>query len=77
MSRDIVEPEEGLLYPMRRDNPGKKFYLAWEGLICEDMKRTHLPDVLRALENMEHIIKVPEVIRIPAFKAVQKMLEIY
>ena len=72
----IVGTEEGLLYPMRRDNPGKKFYLAWEGLICEDMKRTHLPDVLRALENMEHIIKVPEVIRIPAFKAVQKMLEI-
>jgi quinolinate synthase len=40
------------------------------------MKRTHLPDVLRALENMEHIIKVPETIRIPAFKAIQKMLEI-
>jgi quinolinate synthase len=73
----IVGTEEGLLYPMRRDNPGKKFYLAWEGLMCEDMKRTHLTDVLRALENMEHVIKVPEAVRIPAFKAVNKMLEIF
>lgn len=72
----IVGTEEGLLYPLRRDNPDKKFYLAWEGLLCEDMKRTRLSDVLRAFENMEHIIKVPEAARVPAFKAVKRMLEI-
>ncbi|MFV9690300.1 MAG: quinolinate synthase NadA [Desulfobacteria bacterium] len=72
----IVGTEEGLLYPMRRDNPHKRFYLAWEGLVCQDMKRTRIADVLRSLENMEHVIKVPETIRIPAFKAVRRMLDL-
>ncbi|MFH1075648.1 MAG: quinolinate synthase NadA [Pseudomonadota bacterium] len=70
----IVGTEEGLLYPLRRDNPDKQFFLAWDGLICEEMKRTRIEDVLAALENMQHVISVPEDVRDKAFMAVDRML---
>jgi quinolinate synthase len=40
------------------------------------MKRTKLESVLRALEKMEHVIKVPEDIRVKAKRALDRMLEI-
>jgi quinolinate synthase len=40
------------------------------------MKRTHLEDVIRALEQKKHRVTVPDDVRKDAKKALDKMLEI-
>ena len=35
-------------------------------MVCPNMKKTMLTSVLRALKEMNHVIKVPEEIRVPA-----------
>jgi quinolinate synthase len=72
----IVGTEEGLLYPLQKENPNKSFYKVSEFMVCEDMKRTKLEDVLRAITTMEPEVKVPEETRIPASRAVERMLDI-
>ncbi len=72
----IVGTEQGILYPMRKANPDKKFYPASEKMICRDMKKITPQDVLNSLENMSGKVKVPEEIRIPALKAVERMIEL-
>ncbi len=72
----LIGTEEGLLHRLRKDNPDKQFFVLNKQMVCPNMKRTKLESVLRALENMEHVIKVPEEIRIPAKRALDRMLEI-
>ena len=45
-------------------------------MACADMKKIGLEDIAESLEKMKGIIKVPENIRLPALKAVQKMIEL-
>lgn len=77
-SRDsfIVGTERGILYPMQKQNPDKKFYPASRKMICPDMKKTTLPHVLRALETLQPRITVPEETRQRALVAVERMLSI-
>lgn len=72
----IIGTEMGMLYRLRQDNPGKKFYLPTNGLLCESMKLTTLGWVAYSLEFMVHEVKVPEDIRKRAQKAVSRMLGI-
>jgi quinolinate synthase len=70
----IIGTEQGILYPMQKANPEKQFYPASKKMICRNMKKIQLADVLRCLETMEGEVKVPEEIRIPALEAVEKMI---
>lgn len=72
----IVGTEIGLLYPLKKTNPDKAFYPASTKMLCKNMKKISLEDVLRSLEFMEGEVKVPENIRQPAFKAVQRMIDL-
>ena len=72
----IVGTEEGLIYPLHKANPNKAFYSVSEFMMCEDMKRTTLDDVLKAITTMTHEVKVSEDVRKLAISAVQRMLEI-
>ncbi len=73
----IIGTEIGLLYPLSKENPGKKFYHpAPEKMICPSMKKIRLEDVLQSLEALEFEVIVPEDIRIKAYHAVKRMLEI-
>ena len=72
----IVGTEVGLLYPLKMQNSDAEFYPASEKMLCRDMKKITLNDVARSLEFMEGEVKVPETIRRPALKAVQKMLDL-
>ena len=72
----IVGTEVGLIYPLKKANPDKAFYPASNKMLCEDMKKISLEDVARSLEYMEGEVKVPESVRQPAFKAVQKMVDL-
>ncbi len=72
----IIGTEAGILHPLKKANPGKEFYPASNNMICEDMKKITLDDIARSLEFMEGEVKVPEDIRQPALKAVQRMIDV-
>jgi quinolinate synthase len=72
----IVGTEVGMLYPIRKASPGKTFYPASEAMVCQDMKRISLEDIVRSLETMHGEVRVPEEIRVPALSAVRRMIEL-
>jgi quinolinate synthase len=45
-------------------------------MTCEDMKKITLADIKAALTEMKNVVKVPEDVRIPAKKALERMLAI-
>jgi quinolinate synthase len=72
----IVGTELGILHRMRKENPEKTFYPLRNDMICPNMKKTTLNSVLRVLKENVNIIKVPEIIRVPAKRALDRMLEL-
>lgn len=72
----IVGTEVGLLHRLKKENPGKTFIPATEYAVCPNMKMTTLQSIIRALERKEHVIKVPDEIRIKAKRALDRMLEV-
>jgi quinolinate synthase len=72
----IIGTEAGILYRLRRESPGKQFILASPALFCPNMKLTSLEDIHDALSTMAPVVKVPEKIRIPAKRALDRMLAI-
>jgi quinolinate synthase len=70
----IIGTEEGLLHRLRKESPDKKFYLVSNEMVCPNMKRTKLESVVAAMEKMQYVIKVPEDIRVPAKRALDRML---
>jgi quinolinate synthase len=72
----IVGTEIGLLYRLRKENPDKVFYPLREDMVCPEMKKTTLKSLYRALKEDTYIIKLSDEIRIPAKKALDRMLEI-
>ncbi|GFO68764.1 quinolinate synthase A [Geomonas limicola] len=74
--RFIIGTEAGILWRLKRENPDKEFILASPALVCPNMKLTSLEDVLEALTTMQPVVKVPEEIRVPAKRALERMLAI-
>ncbi|MCK4326344.1 quinolinate synthase NadA [bacterium] len=72
----IIGTEMGLVYRLQKENPHKKFYLATEKLICPDMKLTTLEKVASALEQMKHLVSVPDEVQSRARRALDRMLEV-
>ena len=72
----IIGTELGILHPLQKDNPGKRFYPASSKMICEDMKKISLKDVCHCLDSMTGEVKVPEDIRLPALRTVEKMISL-
>ena len=72
----IIGTETGLLYPISKAFPDKKFYMASKEMYCSDMKKINLENLYACIKNMTNEIKVPEDIRKKAFHAVQKMIDL-
>jgi quinolinate synthase len=72
----IIGTEMGILYRLRKDNPDKEFILPSKTLICPNMKLTTLKDVVESLREMKNVVTVPEDIRVPAKRALDRMLEV-
>ena len=56
----IIGTEVGVVERLSYFHPEKKFHLLTPYLVCSDMKKTELSDVLSALENEEHEIIMTE-----------------
>lgn len=72
----IVGTEIGLLHQLKKQNPKKKFWAVSPKMICTDMKKTGLKDVLQALKTEGPVITIPEEIRLKALKAVERMMAV-
>jgi len=72
----IVGTEVGMRYPLEKACPDKVFHMASPRMRCDDMKKITLADIVRCLETLEGEVKVPDDIRQPALKAVERMIAI-
>ena len=72
----ILGTENGLLYPISKTYPDKKFFPASEKMVCEDMKKITLEKLFKSLETLSGRITVAEDIRTKAWGAVQRMIEL-
>ena len=70
----ILGTEEGVIAKLKQESPDKTFIPASDTLIRKTMKMTTLEDILASLLEMKNVIRVPEEIRIPAKRAVDRML---
>ena len=72
----IIGTEIGMLHPLSKANPDKLFFPADPGMICNDMKKIGLGEILTSLQTMQPEVKVPREIREKAKGAVDRMLAI-
>jgi quinolinate synthase len=72
----IIGTEVGIIYRLKKDNPGKEFYPASEAAVCPNMKRTTQEKILWSLEELKEEVRVSDSIRKQAKKAIDMMLEI-
>jgi len=75
-SKFIIGTEMGVLYKLKKDNPGKQFYLLSTGLVCPNMKKTTLKSVYEALRDMKNNIVLDEAIAEKARIPLDRMLQI-
>ncbi len=72
----LIGTEEGMLHPLKKQNPDKEFCLISNGFICPDMKKTTLETVIETMESRSNVVTVPEEIRVRAKQAIDRMLAI-
>lgn len=72
----IVGTEEGILHRLKKDNPRKKFLLAYEEAVCPTMKLNTLDRIYTALKEEKYVVTVPEPVARQARKALQRMFEL-
>ncbi len=73
--RFLIGTEEGLIYRLKKENPGKKFYSAGTAKMCRNMKLTTLNDVYSSLKEERYPIELSEGIIKSAQKALMGMLK--
>jgi quinolinate synthase len=72
----IVATESGLLYRLRKENPGKRFHVPSRAMVCLNMKIITLKDVRDSLVSMSPAVRVPEEVRLKAKAALDAMLAV-
>ena len=72
----IIGTECGILHRMKKENPEKEFYPLEPEVLCPNMKRITLEDVLFALRDLEPRIEMDEAMRRRAKTPIDRMLEI-
>ena len=72
----IIGTESGIIYRLRKKDPGKRFYPALNTALCYNMKKINLLKVLNTLENMVHKVEVLPEISQKARGAIERMIRI-
>ncbi|AKB79759.1 Quinolinate synthetase [Methanosarcina horonobensis HB-1 = JCM 15518] len=72
----IIGTECGLIHGLLKAAPEKKYYCISEFACCPSMKMISLEKVLVSLEKMQHVVIVPEDVRIKAKEALDRMLTV-
>ncbi len=72
----LVGTEVGILHRLRQENPTKTFIPVEPNLVCADMKKVNLDNLLASLQNLTHRVIVPPEIATKAKHAIDAMLAI-
>jgi quinolinate synthase len=72
----VIGTEMGILHALKNDNPDKTFYMLSDQLICSDMKKTTLKDVLSALQDEKYEIFIDDDVSKKAYQALERMLNL-
>jgi len=72
----IIGTEIGMIYRLQELVPDKTFYSVPPTHTCLQMKKNTLQNIYDALVNDQHVITVPEDIRVRAQKSLERMLEV-
>lgn len=73
----IIGTENEITFILRKKYPDKIFHTVTDIAVCPNMKKNTPEKVLWTLQEMKNEIKVPEEIRVLAYKPIKKMLDIY
>jgi quinolinate synthase len=72
----VVATETGMLYPLERDNPGKRFVPANEAAVCRYMKMITLPKLRDALRDGGPVVEVDRELAQRARLPIERMVSI-
>ena len=72
----IVGTEEGILHRMRKENPDKIFHPLLPQIVCPDMKKITLEDVLKSLKEEVYEVKLTVEMMDKARKCIENMLAV-
>ena len=72
----IIGTECGILYRMGKENPEKRFYPLEPAVVCPNMKKITVEDVLFALRDLSPRIELDEEMRKQAKAPIDRMLEV-
>lgn len=72
----IIGTEIGMIYRLKKENPDKEFYPLSAKAVCQNMKKTDLSEVLRALQTLEPQVTVPEETAMRARASIERMLAV-
>jgi len=72
----IIGTENEITFILRKKYPDKIFHTVTDIAVCPNMKKNTLEKVLWTLQEMKNEIKVPEEIRVLAYKPIKKMLDL-
>lgn len=70
----IVVTEMGVLYELKKQNPGKKFYTAGNMQICPNMKKITLDKIIQALKTGSPAVTLKEDFMKQALAPMERML---
>lgn len=70
----IVGTEVGILHRLRQESPGKRFYPVSERLVCPNMKKTTLENLMESLREMKTRVTVDAAVARRAKRAIDAML---
>ena len=72
----IVGTEEGILHRLKKENPSKRFLLAYEGAVCPNMKLNTLERVYASLKEEKNVVTVPKAVSERARQALDRMFNL-
>jgi len=72
----IVATEQGILHRLQKDNPAKRFILAYGDAVCPNMKLNTLERLHESLKEEKHVVTVPDPVAKRARIALERMFEI-
>ncbi len=72
----IVGTEQGILHRLVKENPSKKFFLAYDGAVCPNMKLTTLERIYDALKDEKTVVVVPDAVAKKACASLERMFAV-
>lgn len=72
----IVGTEGGILHHLSKMNPGKRFYLLGDSMVCPNMKKNSLEQVYLSLRDMQHPVDLSDEIISKAALCLDRMFSV-